>query len=152
MCAIIITFYRRENWGMEKLSNLFEVIQLVIELKFELRILVSEIVCLITLVYCFHFCDDVGFWFVSTFGFLSLHQFTSFWLYVHNIEEDFIYSHFIGILKKSEMSCFIMSFRHVLRWSYIFFLLLTSYMLAYISWSILVAGMDSSGSLVFFFF
>ena len=63
---------------MEKFSNLFEVIQLVIELKFELRILVSEIVCLITPVYCFHFCDDVGFWVFSTFGFLSLHHFTSF--------------------------------------------------------------------------
>ena len=51
---------------MEKLSNLFEIIELVIELKFELKILVSEVVCLIILVYSY-FCDGVGFWFVFYF-------------------------------------------------------------------------------------
>lgn len=91
MCAIIIALYRWKNWSMEKLSNLFEVIELVIELTFELKILVSEVVCLIILVYsCF--CDAVGFWFVFYF---RLHHFTSFWLYIHDIKEVFIYFHFL---------------------------------------------------------
>lgn len=47
-----------------KLSNLFEIIQLVDGVKFERRILVSEVVCFITLLYGFCFCDDADFWFV----------------------------------------------------------------------------------------
>lgn len=68
MCAIIITLYRWKNWGMEKLSNLFKVIELVIELTFELKILVSEVVCLITPVFVMLLASGL----FSTFVFIIL--------------------------------------------------------------------------------
>lgn len=60
---------------MEKLSNLFKVIELVIELTFELKILVSEVVCLITPVFYLMLLASGLF---STFVFIIL---PVFWLY-----------------------------------------------------------------------
>jgi len=64
-------YYYYRTVQMEKLRHgkvkYFEVIELVIELKFELKILVPGVVCLISLVYSSCFCDGVGFWFVFYF-------------------------------------------------------------------------------------
>lgn len=53
---------------MEKLSNLFKVIELVIQLTFELKILVSEVVCLITPVFVMLLASGL----FSTFVFIIL--------------------------------------------------------------------------------